>query len=80
VWWREGETVLIPQGTKFILEFGSRFLRFLSFCSGDGIDALIHRAGKPFNGFILPDKPLPFEEDGLLEACKELSIELGAAN
>jgi hypothetical protein len=75
---REGETVLIPQGQSFTLGFESRFVRVWSFSSGDGIEALIHKVGEPFKGFVLPDEAPAFDESKLAEAAEELGIELGA--
>lgn len=72
---REGETVVIPSGQNFTLEFATRFVRIMSFTSGDGIDALIHRVGAPYKGFTLPDKAPKFDESELEKVFGELSIE-----
>ncbi|KAL4951404.1 hypothetical protein BDW69DRAFT_196467 [Aspergillus filifer] len=53
---REGETVVVPSGQAFALEFRSRFVRIWSFADGDGLEALIELAGEPFNGVILPER------------------------
>jgi hypothetical protein len=73
---REGETVLIPAGKSFTLEFGSRFVRIWSFAGGDGIEALIHKLGEPYKGFVIPDEAGIFDEGKLAEVSKELDVEL----
>lgn len=72
---REGETVVIPAGQSFTLEFATRFVRIISFTSGEGIEALIEKAGAPYKGFTLPDEAPKFDEDGLEKVFGELSIE-----
>jgi hypothetical protein len=72
---REGETVVIPAGQSFSLEFASRFVRVISFTSGDGIESLIHKLGAPFKGFVLPDEAPKLDESGLDRAFGELAIE-----
>ena len=72
---REGETVVIPAGQSFTLEFASRFVRVMSFTSGDGVESLIHKVGEPFKGFILPDEAPKVDESGLDKVFAELSIE-----
>ncbi|KAL4916863.1 RmlC-like cupin domain-containing protein [Aspergillus aurantiobrunneus] len=53
---REGETVVIPAGRAFALEFRSRYVRVWSFTDGDGIEALVQRAGREFGGVVLPER------------------------
>lgn len=72
---REGETVVIPAGQSFTLEFASRFVRIMSFTSGDGIESLIHKVGAPCKGFVLPDEAPKFDEAGLEKVFGELSIQ-----
>lgn len=72
---REGETVVIPSGQSFTLEFATRFVRVISFTSGEGIEALIQKAGRPYKGFTLPDEAPGFDEGGLEKVFDELSIE-----
>jgi hypothetical protein len=72
---REGETVVIPAGQSFTLEFASRFVRIMSFTSGDGIESLIHKAGAPYKGFVLPDEAPEIDEARLEKVFGELSIE-----
>ncbi|KAL4933074.1 uncharacterized protein BDV17DRAFT_279347 [Aspergillus undulatus] len=52
---REGETVVVPSGQAFALEFRSRYVRVWSFADGDGIEALVQRVGAPFKGVVLPE-------------------------
>jgi hypothetical protein len=74
----EGETVLIPAGKAFTLEFGSRFVRLWSFAGGDGIEALIQRAGNASKGVVLPDEAAGIDQERLKVVCGELDVELGA--
>jgi len=73
---REGETVMVPAGQSFSLEFGSKYVRVFSFTSGDGIEALIHRAGEPCKAFVLPDQAPKFDESNLAAVCRELAMEM----
>lgn len=70
----EGEVIFLPANTAFSLTFASKFVRLWSFSSGDGIDDLIHRAGKPFEGFVIPDKPVSWDEASYKEICKSLNL------
>jgi len=76
---REGETIVIPSGQSFTLKFDSRYVRIMSFTSGDGIEALVHQVGAPYKGFILPDQAPTLDESKLTGVCQELGIELGDA-
>jgi mannose-6-phosphate isomerase-like protein (cupin superfamily) len=73
---REGETVVIPSGTSFSLEFDSRFVRVISFASGDGIEALIQQAGSPWKEVLLPDKVDVSDESKLAGALSALQIKI----
>lgn len=72
---REGETVVIPAGQCFRLEFATKFVRVNCFTSGDGIEALIHRVGEQVKGVVLPDRAPMFDESGLEKVFGELRIE-----
>ncbi|KAH8886912.1 cupin domain-containing protein [Thozetella sp. PMI_491] len=52
---RDGETLVISAGQAFTLDFGTRYVRALSFTNGKGIEELIHEAGAPYQGFVLPE-------------------------
>ena len=58
---REGETVVIPAGQSFALDFASRYVRVWSFTDGNGIEALVRRLGKPFEAVVLPDQALEWD-------------------
>lgn len=75
---REGETALIPAGQTFSLKFGSRFVRVWSFTSGNGIEALVHRLGAPYESFLLPDEKVDrgIDEGRLQEVAKEFDVEI----
>lgn len=73
---REGETIFVAAGTPFSLKFASKFVRVWSFTSGDGIEALVHDAGKPYEGYAIPDSPSVVEEDLLEKAREKLGVKL----
>jgi hypothetical protein len=75
---REGETVVIPAGQSFTLEFASRYVRVISFTSGDGIESLIQKVGAPYKGAVLPDEAPELDESGLDKVFQELVIEYGS--
>lgn len=72
----EGETAVLPAGTGFQLGFESRFVRFWSFASGDGIEALVHKAGESYEAMVLPDEVEAFEGKRLQEVAKEFGVEI----
>ncbi|KAJ6009118.1 hypothetical protein N7499_000928 [Penicillium canescens] len=71
---REGETVVIPAGQAFSLVFESKFVKFHSFTDGDGIESLIHAAGKPFEGVVLPDQAPEYEQSEVESAAVRLNV------
>ncbi|KAK0383015.1 hypothetical protein NLU13_8931 [Sarocladium strictum] len=68
---REGQTVFIAAGQAFSIDFGSRYVRAISFTNGTGIEEVIRSAGKPYAGFVLPDQLDPWDESGFTEACEK---------
>ncbi|KAE8132929.1 RmlC-like cupin domain-containing protein [Aspergillus pseudotamarii] len=73
---REGETVVIPAGQTFTLAFNSRYVRVWSFTDGNGIESLVHRLGKPFEGVTLPDTELEWDSTQVGSVAKELNVEI----
>ncbi|RHZ60795.1 uncharacterized protein CDV56_104166 [Aspergillus thermomutatus] len=73
---REGETVVVPAGQAFALRFDSKYVRVYSFTDGDGIESLVHRLGKPFEGFILPDKEPEWDDSQVEAVATELNVEI----
>lgn len=71
---RQGETVFVAANTPFSLRFASKFVRFWSFTSGDGIESLIHEAGTPFKGYIIPDEAEAVDQSRVQAASEKLSI------
>ncbi|KAI9687381.1 MAG: hypothetical protein M1822_002424 [Bathelium mastoideum] len=70
----EGESIFVPASTPFQLGFSSKFVRVWSFTTGDGVEALIHQAGSPFEGYVIPDKSKVWEERNLLDACQKFAV------
>ncbi|KAL4903916.1 hypothetical protein BDW74DRAFT_35271 [Aspergillus multicolor] len=73
---REGETMVIPAGQAFALEFRSKFVRVWSFTDGDGIESLIQNAGQAFSGVVLPEtvEGLEVDEEKVKRVAGELSL------
>lgn len=74
---REGQTVVVAAGQAFTLAFASRYVRVISFTDGPGIEELIRTAGSPFEGFVLPDEPVPWDESRFEEAVGKLGVRVG---
>jgi hypothetical protein len=66
---REGQTVLIAAGQAFSIDFGSRYVRAISFTNGPGIEEVVRSAGKPYAGFVLPEEIESWDEAAFVEAC-----------
>ncbi|KAH1371269.1 hypothetical protein KXV22_008231 [Aspergillus fumigatus] len=73
---REGETVVVPAGQAFALRFESKYVRVYSFTDGDGIESLVRRLGKPFEGSVLPDKEPEWEHTQVQPVATELNVEI----
>ncbi|EAW20399.1 cupin domain-containing protein [Aspergillus fischeri NRRL 181] len=73
---REGETVVVPAGQAFALRFDSKYVRVYSFTDGDGIESLVHRLGKPFEGSILPDKEPEWDYSQVQAVATDLNVEI----
>lgn len=75
---REGETVVIPAGQAFALEFRSKYVRVWSFTDGDGIEALVQRTGREIEGVLLPEREevQGADEEAVRRAARELSVDV----
>lgn len=71
---REGQTVLVPAGQGFILDFGSRYVRTITFTNGRGLEELIKLAGKDCPSVVLPEEAAPFDPEKLQDACSEVKL------
>ncbi|KAL2868176.1 uncharacterized protein BJX67DRAFT_387510 [Aspergillus lucknowensis] len=74
---REGETVVIPAGRAFALRFQSRYVRVWSFADGDGIEALVQRAGEAFGGVVLPEQAGGWDPSAVRRVAEELDPLVG---
>lgn len=72
----DGETALLPANHGFALGFGSKYVRVNSFTSGDGIEAIIHRAGEPYQGYIIPDSAPTLDSTKWESVCKDFGVVL----
>ncbi|KAF3765404.1 RmlC-like cupin [Cryphonectria parasitica EP155] len=80
---REGQTLLVPAGQAFVLDFGSRYVRAITFTNGKGLEEVVRLAGVDCAGVVLPDEAAAFdaarlqeydqrsEKDNVLEALHE---------
>ncbi|KAK7419266.1 hypothetical protein QQX98_003418 [Neonectria punicea] len=73
---REGQTVVLAAGQAFTLDFASRYVRFISFTNGRGIEELIQTAGSSYTGFILPEEPRSWDEASIQTARGKLSVKI----
>jgi tellurite resistance-related uncharacterized protein len=71
---REGETVVIPAGQAFSLGFESKYVKVHSFADGDGIESLIHQAGKQIEEVVLPDQAPEWDSSKLASVAEGLKI------
>lgn len=66
---REGQTLLVPAGQAFLLDFGSRYVRSITFTNGKGLEELIKLAGSDCPTVVLPDEVAAFDPAKLQEAA-----------
>ncbi|KAF9893929.1 hypothetical protein FE257_008900 [Aspergillus nanangensis] len=71
---REGETVVVPAGQAFALDFKSRYVRVWSFTDGDGVEALVRRLGRPCESVVLPDQEAEWDVAAVETVARELNV------
>lgn len=71
---REGETVVIPAGHAFALGFESKYVKFHSFADGNGIESLIHTAGKQVDDMVLPEQAPEYDASQFALATESLKV------
>lgn len=71
-----GEVIFISSHTPFSLQFRNKYVRFWSYPSGDGIDAVIHEAGVRYHAQALPDIAFDVDESKVDAALRGLGIKL----
>ncbi|KAJ5094374.1 hypothetical protein N7456_010235 [Penicillium angulare] len=71
---REGETVVIPAGQAFALDFASKYVKVHSFTDGDGIESLIHELGTPIEEVVLPEQAPKWDESRLSSVAERLNV------
>ncbi|KAH7159519.1 RmlC-like cupin domain-containing protein [Dactylonectria estremocensis] len=75
---REGQTVVLSAGESFTLEFASRYVRFISFTNGRGIEELIQTAGSSYTSFVLPEEAPAWDEATVQAASEKLGVKVEA--
>lgn len=73
---REGQTLLVPAGQAFLLDFGSRYVRAITFTNGKGLEELVKLAGSDCPSVVLPEEAAPFDAAKLQAACGEVQVAL----
>ncbi|KAH6880045.1 RmlC-like cupin domain-containing protein [Thelonectria olida] len=73
---REGQTVVLAAGQAWSLEFASRYVRFISFTNGRGIEEVIQTAGSSYDGFVVPEEAQAVDEARVQEACAKLGVRI----
>lgn len=73
---REGQTLLVPAGKAFVLEFGSRFVRAITFTNGPGLEEVVRLAGSDCPTVVLPEKPAEYDMIKLQDALKQVGVDV----
>lgn len=73
---REGETVVVPAGQAFALEFESKYVKIHSFSDGDGIESLVHQLGQPLGAVVLPEQAPEWDASQLSAVAEKLNVVL----
>ncbi|KAG8164418.1 hypothetical protein KVR01_006336 [Diaporthe batatas] len=71
---REGQTLLVPAGKAFVLDFGSRFVRAISFTNGPGLEEVVRMAGSDCLTVVLPEKPAAYENSKLQDVLGQVGV------
>ena len=71
---REGQTIVVAAGEKFMIGFGSRYVRVWSFTNGKGIEEVIRKGGESYAGFVIPEAPLEVDEGRVAKAFEGLGV------
>lgn len=71
---REGQTLLVPAGKAFVLDFGSRYVRAITFTNGPGLEEVVKLAGSDCPTVVLPEKPASFENTKLQDVLGQLGV------
>lgn len=71
---REGETVVIPAGQAFALDFLSKFVKVHSFADGDGIETLIQEVGEQVEAVVLPDQAPVLDSSRVAAVAEKLNV------
>lgn len=72
---REGQTLLVPAGKAFVLDFGSRYVRAITFTNGPGLEEVVRLAGSDCPTVVLPEKPAAFEVSKLQDVLGQVGVD-----
>jgi mannose-6-phosphate isomerase-like protein (cupin superfamily) len=75
---REGQTIVIAAGETFMIRFSSTFVRVWSCANGKGIEEVIQRAGKQYEGYVIPDTAKVCDEDQIAQICRDIGASSSA--
>lgn len=71
---REGQTLLVPAGKAFVLDFGSRYVRAITFTNGPGLEEVVRLAGSDCPTVVLPETPASYENSKLQDVLGQLGV------
>lgn len=71
---REGQTLLVPAGKAFVLDFGSRYVRAITFTNGPGLEEVVRLAGSDCPTVVLPEKPAAYESSKLQDVLGQVGV------
>ncbi|KAI7778201.1 hypothetical protein LA080_002466 [Diaporthe eres] len=71
---REGQTLLVPAGKAFVLDFGSRFVRAITFTNGPGLEEVVRLAGSDCPTVVLPEKPAEYDISKLQDVLGQVGV------
>lgn len=75
---REGQTIVVAAGETFMARFSSRFVRVWSCANGSGIEELVQKAGTEYQGFVIPDSIVNWDESKIAQVCEEIGVATAA--
>ncbi|KAL4876800.1 RmlC-like cupin domain-containing protein [Aspergillus karnatakaensis] len=71
-----GEVVVIPKDVPFSLDFKTKYVRFYSYSSGDGLDALVNQAGLAIERVSISDEAHVVDQYKLKAVMARLQIKV----
>lgn len=73
---REGQTVVLAAGRAWAMGFASRYVRFISFANGRGVEEIVQMGGGSYEGFVVPEEARGVDEGRVRKVCGELGVKM----